>query len=205
MPILILCGDKEKVEAFVQEYTSMHRQEKVHVYHSAFSEAISEVIERDLSDYHIITSAFYKPERYISYCHAKRFKTGYIVIFVDGENIDPDLEVPRKSTRHDNPLMVLENTGVTAFEEIDRILNNTKMRKSRSNKKVITSDDYMKKVKEMINELQKQYRIESFSEICIETENRMMSVLSIKKFNIDEAAEYYENILKDILFQRGML
>ncbi|ELQ75753.1 hypothetical protein THOM_1281 [Trachipleistophora hominis] len=135
MPIIIVCGDDEYVKQFCDDYTNICSDKNVVVHNTAFSEAISDVIEDDPSFFHIITRSYSKSERYISYCHAKRFKTGYIVVFLRGACINVDLEVPLESNRYDNPLITVNDYKNDIFDNINNVLCNTKMKKFKIKRK----------------------------------------------------------------------
>lgn len=209
MPVIILCGDSKYVKQFCDDYTDRCNDKKIVVHRAAFSEAISDVIEDDTSFFHIITRSYCKSERYISYCHAKRFKTGYIVVFLQGNGVDVDLEVPLESNRYDNPLITVQDYSKTCknelFSNINGVLSDRKMKRSRSNEKIIAHEDYIKKIKNIINEVHSKYDLRNAFDICVETENRMMSIVGIRKIGIEGLSEYYESMLREALYERGML
>lgn len=201
MPIILVCGDDLNVKKFCEDFEKEFENVSVHT--NTFSEAISDVIQSDLTVNHLITTSLTKPDRYITFCHAKRFKTAYLVIFFDG-SVPDDLEIPSKEIRHDNPLIECVNyeNKSDLFEEIRRIISAPVTKKSFSNHKVLRSSDYFNKVKETVKNVQKKYPFDE--EIFLETENRLMNMISQskKEFNVEIV---YEEILEDSLRERGLI
>lgn len=206
MPIIIVCGDEKKIDIFCHDIQS-ELDQNVKIHRTPFSEAISDVIEDDTSVNHIITRSFYKPDRYITFCHSKRFKTSYLVVFLAGEKINSELEIPRETTRHDNPLIISDDyereDKKIFFENLKSTLANKIIKKSYSNQKIIKDQDFLQKAHNIIKKVQNQYHSNLYEDIFIETENRMMSILSNNRIKLNEIEECYSEILKNAMNERG--
>lgn len=209
MPIIIACGDDKHIRSFCGDYADENRQETIVVHTGMFVEAISDVIEDDLLFHHIITGSLYKSERYITYCHAKRFRTGYIVLFFTGD-ISSDLEVPLKSNRYDNPMIVVDNYAQSnnkndLFEEIRQTLRSRKCKISHANTRVIQKDNHLEEAKRIVNRINEKYSYRNVDDIYIEAENQIMKIIGSQKLSTDEVEKYYKSILVNALCERGLL
>lgn len=203
MPIILVCGDVEMTKIFCEDFSARFNKTVTHT--TPFSEAISDVIEGDTSFNHLVTLAYHKPERYIASCHARRFKTAYLVVFLDGDLPDM-LEMPKESTRHDNPLILSKNyineDKEIFLNEIEKKIYSARIKKSFSNHKVLRSSEYLRTVKDIVKKIQSNYPYDE--EIAIETENRLMNMITQSKKDFD-AESVYEEILKDALRERGII
>ena len=225
MAIILVCGNRIHIEKFCSDFRS---RQDCFIYTTPFSEAISDVIQADASKIHIITTSLQKPERYITFCHAKRFKTAFLVIYLKGKlsskskdldkdssseisddesnDVPDDLEIPNKGTRHDNPLIISHNYNTEPkdqfFENIFTVIARPCTKKSYSNEKILKNPDFFKNAKSTMKEIQSKYPYNL--EIFLETEDCMMKMINSSKNRIDVETAY-EEMLRDELSERGLI
>lgn len=214
MPIILLLGDKSSISSFLAFF---EQRNKILVHDRIFHESISDVLQSDPEKgIHFILSAGQKANRYIVHTTAKRFKTGYLVIYFENdiknsvddeknENSNEFIEVPSKSTKHDNPLLFIQNYEKQdknkIYDNVIDLINLRSKKKITAHKKRIVDIDFQKNIAKIIKDIQKKFTFNN--EIFLETEMRILEMVEQnRKINVEIV---YEKMLKEALKERGFL